>query len=131
VHPSACQNEGGTQTVPAGSTITIRQGFSEQTLGILIAFLNAQTSTVSINGTSVDVSNAWSAPAKTAAGDYSTRIAYPTGITLGAGDSLSIVWMTTLAHVVPEVFNPAAGGSAGMPSFNQGSITYTCTVTAA
>jgi hypothetical protein len=131
VRPFGCQNGGGSQTVPAGSTITIRQGFSEQTLGILTAFLNAQTTTVSVNGTTVDLSNAWPTPAKTPAGDYLTFIDYPTGITLGAGDSLSIVWVTTLAHVVPEVFNPAAGGPAGKPSFGEGSTTFTCTGTAA
>ena len=40
----------------------IRQGFSEQTLGLLTAFLNAQTSTISLDGTTVDVSEAFSAP---------------------------------------------------------------------
>lgn len=131
VRPFACQNAGGRQTVPAGSTITIRQGFSEQTLGILTAFLKAQTSTVSVNGTTVDLSNAWPAPVKTPAGDYLTVIDYPTGITLGAGDSLSIVWVTSLAHIVPEVFNPAAGGPAGKPILGEGSTTFTCTVIAA
>ena len=45
-----CQNQGGVRTVPAGSTITVRIGFSEQTRGILTALLNAQTTTITLNG---------------------------------------------------------------------------------
>jgi hypothetical protein len=54
----------------------------------------------------------------------------PTGITLGAGDSLTVVFVTTLDHGVREVFNPAAGGPPGQPAFNGSSVTNTCTVTA-
>ena len=132
VSPFGCQSfHGGLQTVPAGSTITIRQGVSEQTLGILTAYLEAQTTTISFNGTTVDVSNAWAAPVKSPLQDWTTFISYPTGITLGAGDSLTLVWVTKLAHVVPEVFNPAAGGPSGQPAFNTTDpMTFTCTVTA-
>jgi hypothetical protein len=37
----------------------------------------------------------------------------------------------SVSHVVPEVFNPAAGGPAGQPSNIGGSLgsTFTCTVT--
>jgi hypothetical protein len=131
VNPFICNDfQAGHLTVPAGSTIVIRQGVSEQTLGILHSYLNAQTTTISVNGTTVDVSDAWPIPARRPQGDWATFITYPTGITLGAGESLTVVWVTTLAHVVPEVFNPAAGGEPGQPLFNAGSVTYTCTVTA-
>jgi hypothetical protein len=132
VNPFICNDfQGGHLTVPAGSTITIRQGVSEQTRGILTDYLNAQTTTISIDGTTVDVSDAWPAPEMRPTGDWSSFITYPTGITLAApGDSLSVVWVTTFAHPVPEVFNPAAGGPAGQPAFNEGPVTYTCTVTA-
>jgi hypothetical protein len=132
VNPFICNDfQGGNLTVPAGSTITIREGVSEQTRGTLTDYLNAQTTTISVNGTTVDVSAAWPAPEKRPTGDWSSFITYPTGITLGAGDSLSVVWTTTFAHVVPEVFNPAAGGPAGKPGFNAAPVTYACTVTAA
>jgi hypothetical protein len=131
VNPFRCNDfQGGNQSVPAGSTIVIRQGVSEQTLGILRSYLNAQTTTISFNGTTVDVSDAWPTPEQRPQGDWASFITYPTGITLGAGESLTVVWVTTLAHVVPEVFNPAAGGSSGQPPFNAPSVTYTCTVTA-
>jgi hypothetical protein len=131
VNPFICNDfQGGNLTVPAGSTITIRQGVSEQTLGILLSYLTAQTTTITVNGTTVDVSDAWPTPERRPQGDWASFITSPTGITLGAGQSLTVVWVTTLAHVVPEVFNPAAGGEPGQPLFNAGSVTYACTVTA-
>ena len=54
--------QGGQLKVPGGSTITIRQGVSEQTLGILKNYLNAQTTTITVSGTTVDVRDAWPAP---------------------------------------------------------------------
>ena len=63
-------------------------------------------------------------------GDWVSFVTYPTGITLATGDSLSVVWTTTFDHVVPEVFNPAAGGSPGKPAFNLAPVSYACTVTA-
>ena len=132
VNPFPCQVfQGGATTVPAGSTITIRSGISEQTLGIMKAYLNAQTTTISINGATADVSNAWSDPVNQGPGlGWLSVVTYPTGITLAAGQSLVVVWTTTLAHPVPEVFNPAAGGPAGQPAFNDAPVTFTCTVTA-
>ena len=134
VNPFSCQTfHGGSVTVPAGSSITIRQGVSEQTLGILMDYLNAQTTTISVDGTSVDVSDAWSDPVGFGPHlGWLSVISYPTGVTLAApGDALTVSWTTTLAHAVPEVFNPSAGGPAGQPAFNAASVTYTCTVTAA
>lgn len=133
VNPFICQTfQGGGLTVPAGSTITIRQGASEQTLGILTAYLRAQTTTISLNGTTVDVSDNWSAPAQfSPQGGWVSFITYPTGITLASGDSLVVSWTTTLDHVLPEVFNPTAGGPSGQPAFNTTDPqTFTCTVTA-
>jgi hypothetical protein len=131
VNPFLCQVfQGGNMTVAANSAITIRQGVAEQTHGILTSYLNAQTTTISVNGTTVDVSDAWAAPEQRPTGDWASFIAYPTGIVLRAGESLSVVWVTTFAYVVPEVFNPAAGGEPGKPNFNSDPATFTCTVTA-
>ena len=134
VNPFVCQVfQGGAITVPAGSEpITIRSGVSEQTLGILKAYLNAQKTTISTSGATTDVSNAWSDPVDNGPGQgWSSRVTYPTGISLESpGDALVVVWTTTLAHPVPEVFNPAGGGPGGKPVFNDAPVTYTCTVTA-
>lgn len=108
----------------------IRQGASEQTRGTLTAYLNSQTTTISVNGTTADVSDAWAPVVHRPTGDWVSFVTYPTGITLATGDSLSVVWTTTFDHVVPEVFNPAAGGSPGKPAFNLAPVSYACTVTA-
>ena len=132
VNPYACATfSGGSVTRPAGSTITVRQGVSEQERGILTAFLREQTTTVSINGgPAVDLTAAWGASAQSPLGDWVSFAEYPTGITLGAGDSLTIAFSLTLAHRLPEVVSPAAGFPAGQPVFNEpGTTTWTCTVT--
>src|ERR1043166_10026698 len=60
---SCIVDHSGHVTRPAGSTIVIRQGIAEQTLGILNNFLGAQTTLVSVDdGLMTDVSNQWSAP---------------------------------------------------------------------
>jgi hypothetical protein len=133
VNPFRCDVfQGGQLTVDAGSTITIRQGVAEQTFGILRAYLNAQTTTITVNGTTVDVSGEFGAPEGPSVGKWgwTSWVNHPTGITLAAGESMNVVWTTTLAHPVPEVFNPAAGGQPGQPVSNHGTVTYSCTVTA-
>jgi hypothetical protein len=132
VTPSSCAVFfGGSVTRPAGSTITVRQGIAEQERGILTAFLREQSATVSINGGApVDLSRSWSDPAQPPLGGWVSFVEYPTGITLGVGDSLTIAFSVTLAHGLPEVLNPAGGFGAGQPAFNEpGTTTWTCTVT--
>lgn len=133
VSPSSCQDfQGGPVTVRAGTTITLWMGVSEHAREVLAAFIHAQTTTITIDQTTVDLSHAWSTPEKRSTGDYASFVTYPTGIALQTGDSLKAVWVTTLAYPVPGVLIPAAGGDrAGMPVFDADSITYTCTVTAA
>jgi hypothetical protein len=133
VNPFICSAfSGGSTTVPAGSSIVVRQGFSEQTLGILTAFLNDQTTTLSLNGGApVDLSGAWTEPVQAADGSWVSFVTYPTGITLETGDSLTIAFTISTSHAIPEVFNPAAGGPAGQPLLllGGGTSTFTCTVT--
>jgi len=131
VNPFSCATfSGGHVTRPAGSTIVVRQGFAEQTLGILTAWLQEQTTTLSVaGGAPIDLSSGWSSPVQTADGGWISFVEYPTGVTLGAGESLTVALTMSVSHVVPEVFNPAAGGPAGKPVLGSGSSTFTCTIT--
>jgi hypothetical protein len=126
-------SNGGHVTRPAGSTIVIRQGFVEQTQGILRNFLQAQTTLASVNdGQMFDVSNQWPAPALSG-GFSASFIEIPTGVTIAQpGDSMRFTFSLTLSTKVPEVFNPAAGGEPGQPVPNGPGLVFggTCTVTA-
>src|SRR5262249_59666905 len=110
-------NHGGHVTRPAGSTIIIRQGIGEQTLGILHNFLQAETTIASVNDAQmVDVSDRWGAPVFVPPGFWLATIEVPTGVTLAQpGDQMRFTFAELLATKVPEVFNPAAGGEPGQP----------------
>jgi hypothetical protein len=132
VNPFGCAFFGGGQaTRPAGSTIVIRQGLAQQTRGVLTAQLGAQTTTLSVNGgDAVDLTRDWSAPAQAPDGSWVTVVDYPTGVTLGAGQSLTFTFTLTLDHPVPEVLVPPVGGDAGKPLLGAaGSQAWACTVT--
>ena len=124
---------GGHVTRPAGSTIVIRQGIGEQTLGILNNFLNAETTIASVNDQQMfDVSDQWGAPFLSG-GAWFTFINAPTGVTLAQpGDSMRFTFALTLSTPVPEIFNPAAGAEPGKPLRNGPGLVCggTCTVTA-
>lgn len=126
-------NDGGHVTRPAGSTIIIRQGIGEQTLGILNNFLQAQTTIVSVNDAQmVDVSNQWGAPFLSG-GFWFTFIDVPTGITLAQpGDQMRFTFALLVSTLVPEIFNPAVNGAPGQPLPNGPGLMFggTCTVTA-
>jgi len=129
-----CLSNGGHVTRPAGSTIIIRQGVGEQTLGILQNYLQAQTTITSVNDAQmVDVSDQWGAPVFVPQGFWLATIEVPTGVTLAQpGDQMRFTFAEVLATKVPEVFNPAAGGQPGQPLPNGPGLVFggTCTVTA-
>jgi hypothetical protein len=104
---------------PAGSTIVIRSRWAEQTLGTLTSFLNAQTTTLSINGGArIDGTSLYSVPffVPASPSQWITGFDTPTGITLrNPGDSLIFHVTLSLARPVAEVFNRAGGGPAGKP----------------
>jgi len=82
-------------------------------------------------GAPVDVSADYDGPTLRPDGSYSSFVSYPTGVTLAAGETATISVSFTLAHPLPEVFNPAGGGEAGQPAFNEpGTYSFTCTVIA-
>ena len=129
---------GGSATVPAGSTIVVRQLVQEQTLGIERDFLNHQTTTFSLDGAPLaDVSDEWSDPIQLDRDlpkpVWSSGFVRNTGIMLaGPGDSMTFNFSLTLKSAVPEIFNPAIGGESGQPAFNGPGVVVagTCTVTA-
>lgn len=131
VNPFACATGGGSVSLPAGSTIVVRQGLAEQARGILIALLQAQTTTLTIDGgPAVDISDDWTDLVQMPDGSWQTAVEYPTGITLTAGQSLTLVFAITLEHQTPEVVIPPLGGDGGKPAFNvPGTQAWACTVT--
>ena len=122
---------GGQATVPAGSTVTVRMGFAEETRGILEALLEAQTTSLTVNGSSTDVSNLFSAPYQRPNGSWATDAFYDTTITLAAGQSLTFTQETTFSHAFPEVLLPTFDSSPGVPVMNAAGPQppLTCTVT--
>ena len=123
-----CAANGGQATVPAGSTVTIRQRIAETRRGVLQAWLNAQTTSLSVNnGPTLDLTGAWTAAEQQNDGSWLTSVSSDTGVTLAAGQSLTFSFEIDLAHAVPEV---NGGGQPGSnPAGSQG--IWTCRVTAA
>ena len=61
VHVFRCMGEGGETTVPAGSRIVLLFGWGAKNKGLVQDFLNAQTTTISLNGAApIDVSDSYS-----------------------------------------------------------------------
>jgi hypothetical protein len=110
---ASCSANGGSATVPAGSTVTLRLGNGFRSRGLALAFLRDVTVTASVDSTPVANPNQyWSAPSLIS-GLWVVFWTYPTGITLtNPGDSLTASFQETLTHSVGELragnqFNPA------------------------
>ena len=134
-----CVQQGGQRSVPAGSTIAIRIRNNEVNLGVLTHFLNAQTTTLSLDGGPlIDITGVWDSPAPVGDGSWTSLLTYPTGITLAnAGDSVTATAIVSFSRRFAEVFNGpvgfAAGYSPGPPVFTDPGVVYftdTCTITA-
>jgi hypothetical protein len=107
----SCDEEGGERTVPAGSRIVLRFGWAAKNKGLVQAFLNAQTTTISLNGAApIDVSDSYSAIEKITAGGFLeggsvSRVNYDTGVTLSAGESLQVDRTLAVSHTVIDLFD--------------------------
>ena len=129
---------GGQVTRPAGSTIIVRFVNLEANLGILTEWLEAQTTTLALNGSApIDVSSLYSPPEERPQGGWISAWNYPTGITLvNPGDSMSFTVTVTLSHRLAEVTNGPFGFGLGFepgpPMFSGPGVflSGTCTVTA-
>jgi hypothetical protein len=81
---------GGQWTVPAGSDVVVAQRWEAKNRGLVQTFLNAQTTTLAVNGSAaLDISGEYVPVSAAPGGTYFTRVAHDTGITLGAGESLT------------------------------------------
>jgi hypothetical protein len=138
VNPLSCASNGGQTTRPAGTLLRLRFGESSYNLGDLIAWRNAQTTTVSINGGAlIDLTNNFG-PFTFEDPFYVTRNFYDTGITLQPGVSVSIVYDLELSHQVafatnvgnvnpenhPVFFEPTTTLALGFPA-----APWACTIT--
>jgi hypothetical protein len=119
----------GHVTRPAGSTIVIRQGFSDHPRGVLVDFLGGQTTLLSVNDAQmVDVSDQWTEPVEQPSGFWLSAVEYPTGVTLAQpGDQMRFTFSLVVGGPVPE-----AALEPGQPAFNGPGLAFggTCTVTA-
>jgi hypothetical protein len=95
--------EGGECTVPAGSRVVLALGWVATNRGLVQNFLQAQTTTISIDGAApVDISDSYSAIEPFPDGGFASRIRHDTGATLSAGESLQVDGMLAVSHVVPD-----------------------------
>jgi hypothetical protein len=140
VNPAFCAAVGGQTTRPAGTELRLRDGENSYSFGNLVAWLETQTTTVSINGGPViDLTNNFN-PITFEDPFYVTRNFYDTGIVLQPGVSVSFVYDLELSHQVafatnvgnvnpedhPVFFEPTTTIAEGFPA-----APWSCTVTGA
>jgi hypothetical protein len=124
---------GGQWTVPAGSDVVVAQRWEAKNIGLVQTFLNAQTTTLAVNGgTPLDISGEYVPISATPDGTYFTRVAHDTGITLEAGDSLTFNVVISFSHRVLDGFTLADETSHRPLFFGPGvTFEFPCEVTGA
>ena len=122
---------GGQWTVPAGSDVVVAQRWESKNVGLVQAFLNAQTTTVAVNGGApIDLSAGYAPIASVSGGSYFTRVAHDTGITLGAGERLTFELVISFSHRVLDGFTLADETSHRPLFFGPGAaFEFRCVVT--
>lgn len=131
VSPFGCAViRGGQVNRPAGALIQISQAWQTKNRGLLEVYLQAQTTTVSVNGGEViDLSDAYSAPTELT-DVFSSRASYDTGIALAAGESMSFVFVIELSHRLHDGFTFAEEETHRPLFFGPGeAFEFVCTVT--
>jgi hypothetical protein len=99
VRPIACAIfEGGATTADAGSTISLSDGWFAKTRGEIVAFMEASTWVLSVNGTPIDVRPYLNGPYKVDTNTWLVTWLVPTGIALGVGDTMSVTEELILNH---------------------------------
>jgi hypothetical protein len=129
VHVFSCTFEGGGQTtVPAGSRIVLLFGWAAKKRGLVKDFLQAQTTTISLNGAApIDISDSYSAVNEFPGGFFATNVRHDTGVTLSAGQSLQADGTITVSHPVPDFLDDAHRPVLVQPG---DPISFSCRITA-
>jgi hypothetical protein len=124
---------GGQWTVPAGSDVVVAQRWEAKSTGLVQAFLNAQTTTIAVDGGApLDISGDYVPISVAAGGGYFTRVAHDTGITLGAGETLTFNVVISFSHRVLDGFTLADETSHRPLFFGPGvAFEFPCEVTGA
>jgi hypothetical protein len=135
VYVIRCVDAGGATTVPAGSQIVLVFGWKAKNHGLVQAFINAQTTTISLNnGTPINVSGSYSAieplpPGVEPLGGSISRVRYDTGVTLSAGESLQVDGTVVVSHRVIDLFEEDTNRPVFFEPGDQQS--FSCLITAA
>lgn len=128
---------GGHEYVAPESTITFQAGWGARNRGLVQDFLHSVTVTASTRFDSgpatpiADTASHWGpiGPDPTTPDNSASLWAYPTGVTLGQGDSVTLTMDWTLSHGISDGFSKYQAGDLfpqlGLPS------PASCTVTAA
>ena len=101
VPPLRCANNGGQITAPAGSSVSIRDGWAAATRPLDLQFIEAQKTWIVADGRRTNLRHQWADPIfDPGSGDWITWLVYPTGVTLGAGDSMTFHYVETLRESI-------------------------------
>jgi hypothetical protein len=111
IHLFRCADEGGKSTVPAGSRIVLLFGWSAKNRGLVQAFLNAQTTTISLNGAApIDISDSYGPIRQVPVPDgraFASDVRHDTDGTLSAGQSLQVDGTIVVSNPVVDFFDEA------------------------
>jgi hypothetical protein len=112
VRPIACALfEGGATTADAGSPISLSDGWLATTRGQIVAFMQASTWVLTVNGTPVDVRPYLTGPFQVDTKLWEVTWLVPTGIALRVGDTMNLSEELILNHPNYDGFSLNARGS--------------------
>jgi len=121
---------GGQETVPAGSDVSVRFGWAENNRGRTQDFLNAQTVTADVNGVPVaNASNLWD-PIQKGDGIYFSFWRASAGTLANPGDSVTVHFQVSLSRAVPEGKDPDTGAHLKAGPGPLMPADFACTITA-
>jgi hypothetical protein len=121
---------GGSTTVPAGSDLTVRIGWLEQNRGRVQSFIGKQTTTATLNGSSVaNASSLWGAPEAIGTG-YVSFWRLSAGTLANPGDTAVVSLQISLSDVIPEGKDPDTGKQLFAGPGNVLPADFGCTITA-
>lgn len=120
---------GGHVSVPAGSEVVVANRWEARTRGLVQNYLNAQVTTLNINGVVADVSRSYG-PITKIPDAYRTSLFYDTGVTLAAGQSMTFNLTIAVSHRLHDGFTLVDVDSHEFLFFGPGVIfEFPCTVT--